>query len=231
MDKQFPVVKVVVAVGLIVIVAFAIHRLFPPSDPYIEACRSLLPHNDATGMKLELVGETAGKLDLSKWSSSPGSASTEAMASFLACLSEKSGRHVQVADGVYIKDVTPAGQVADQWRSTQEKERTFKPIFTLMPSDNDQVLNNLRFGPAAGKAADVLRDWCSSKKAGNCVVCEPSEPDNDTINVLVRLRDKAPVVKRELPGMWPVPRKDQKGQPWELVDSEGHRSYYECSQS
>lgn len=223
-------IKTTFLVALVVLLAFgtlALYRLFPETDPLIEACKALLPNETQSQIKVKLVGDQSVELDMSRIAKASGGGSSEAIAGFLSCIRQKTDRAVVVVDGVYIKDAVPAGEVADQWRSTQERERTFRPLFTLMPGGNDHVLNNLRFGAAAGPAATVIGEWCSNQ-AAPCVTCEPVTPNKNTINVLVRLRPEANVVKQRLPGTWPTPRPGEPVPPWQIVDASGTRYFYEC---
>src|SRR5262249_9757741 len=91
--------------------------------------------------------------------------------------------------------------------------------------------NNVGIGPAVGPKESVIADWCSPQKAGACVTCEPELPTADTVEVLVRLRDGAPVTKRQLDGTWPIPPPGVRSDPWQLVNEKGERFYYECTKA
>ncbi len=116
----------------------------------------------------------------------------------------------------------PLGQVADKWK----KDRRLR--LRLMPGTRDVVLNNLRIGPDAGAKEKLIRDWCREKHAGRCVSCDPPEPTSDTFEVLIRLKNGAPVEKAKMDGRWPVPQPGVRQEPWQLVNSRGERFYYEC---
>lgn len=60
------------------------------------------------------------------------------------------------------------------------------------------------------------------------MICDPLEPKADTVEVLVRLRDNAPVERRKLDGTWATPGPNAKPEPWQIVNQSGERFYYEC---
>jgi hypothetical protein len=92
-----------------------------------------------------------------------------------------------------------------------------------MPGSNNEVLNNLRFGPASGDKSDIVAAWC--KGAAACVRCDPQEPTPQTLEVLVRLLPGSRTKKVQMPGSWEAPK---QAKPWQLVDQKGRRFFYEC---
>jgi hypothetical protein len=128
---------------------------------------------------------------------------------------------LQFKNGVRIR-LEPVGQLANRWRREPGLQ------LRLMPGSNNEGLNNIRIGPAAGQKEDIVRAWCSQEEAGDCISCEPAQPTADTVEVLVRLRDNAPLEKRQLDGVWPVPQPGVQSEPWQIVNAKGERFYYEC---
>ena len=209
------IISVVIAAVLVGVLWYTIFR-----DPPIDTlCAEVLPRDQRAGVKLGVLSDGAISIDMSGQRGVQGGASPQQIEGFIKCL--EATRKVVVDSGVRLP-LEPVGQVADRWM------REPGPKLRLLPGHNDSALNNLRIGPAAGPKEAVLREWCSQKQAGACVVCDPPEPKVDTVEVLVRLRDKAPVERRRLDGTWPIPAPNAKPAPWQIVNQKGERFYYEC---
>jgi hypothetical protein len=189
-------------------------------DPSIDTlCAEVLPRDQRAGLKLGVLSDGAISIDMSGQRGAKGGASSQQIEGFIKCL--EATRKVVIDNGVRLP-LEPVGQVAHRWM------REAGPKLRLLPGHDDSALNNLRIGPAAGTKEAVIADWCSQRQAGACVVCDPVDPKADTVEVLVRLRDKAPIEKRKLDGTWPVPPANAQPQPWQIVNKTGERFYYEC---
>lgn len=201
--------------------AYLIYQVFHEPDSPVKSCLEVLPQNKRVGIKIELVRENQVKIDLSGQRGVKAGATPEQIEAFVKCIETTTKKNVMVENGVRLP-LEPVGQVANRWR----REAGLK--LRLMPGSNDEVLNNLRIGPATGLKENIVRTWCSQEKTGACVTCEPDHPTADTVEVLVRLRDNAPVEKRQLDGVWPVPQPGVPSDPWQIVNAKGERFYYEC---
>lgn len=214
MSKIFLVVVLILAA----LGGYVVYNVFR-DRPVDNLCTEVLPHDQRVGLKMDTTGDKTIKVDFGGQRSSPSGASPQQIELFIRCL--ETTRKVVVENGVRLP-LEPVGQLANRW----QREQGLK--IRLMSGKNDEALNNLGFGPAAGVKEGVVRDWCSPQKAGACVVCDPAQPGAQDVEVVVRLRDKAPVVKARYGDKWPVPPPGTKLEPWQLVDRNGERFYYEC---
>jgi hypothetical protein len=173
------------------------------------------------GIKIERLSDGRANVDLSGQRGVEGGATPKQIEEYVKCIEAVTKAKVRVENGVRLP-LEPVGQVANRWR----REPGLK--LRLMPGSNDEVLNNLRIGPATGLKEDIVRAWCGQEEAGACVTCEPDQPTADTVEVVVWLRDNAPVEKRQLDGVWLVPLSGAQSEPWQIVNAKGERFYYEC---
>jgi hypothetical protein len=210
-------IGILLAAGVAV---YLIWQVFREPD-LSKLCLEVLPQNKRVGINLESAGKGRVKLDFSGQRGVQTGATPEQIEAFVKCIEATTKAKVQIENGVRLP-LEPVGQVANRWR----RESGLK--LRLMPGSNDEVLNNLRMGPATGSKEAVISDWCSQGKAGACVTCEPDQPVADTVEILVRLWDNAPVEKRQLDGVWPVPQPGIPSEPWQIVNARGERFYYEC---
>lgn len=212
-------VTVTISVLLAAVLAYFIYEFTKPGHPCLEA----LPRDQSVGIKVETLKGGLFNLDLKGQRGSKTGASPEQLEFLVKCIeAAKAGNIVSISDGVRLP-LEPVGQVANRW----QRESGVK--LRLMPGGNDDILNNLRIGPATGLKENVIGHWCSNAQAGNCVTCEPNDPKADTTEVLVRLRANPPAEKQQLSSGWAVPTAKAPSEPWQLVDNKGTRHYYECT--
>lgn len=236
---------IAIVVGVLVLGAAAIGLFLlifpppPPIDPRIAHCYRLLPETRAGGVSVKFDKEGIAEIVLGgEWEGGKDPKS-EQLKAFQVCVNEALNMPVRIRDGATI-DLEPLGQVADRWKS----ESGLK--LTLMPGPKEEVLQNLRIGPLVGLKPDMISEWCGGAVAGTCVSCEPDTPTMDTPAVIIRLRSEAPAIRAQMPGNWPPVVIDPEtgklklkadGQPvtpfkpWQLVDAEGRRFFYECRPS
>jgi hypothetical protein len=196
---------------------YLIGKVFDRPNDLLNACAQALPQDQRIGLKIEPRGNNGISIDLG--GSKQTGATPEQIEQIVKCY-ELTKKTVIIENGVRIP-LEPLGQVANRW----QREAGLKLV--LMPGENNEVLNNLRIGPATGHKEDVVRMWCDKEHAGSCVSCEPDQPSDDS-QVLVRLRKDAPIEKTRLPGTWPAPQTGIETEPWQLVNKQGERFYYEC---
>jgi hypothetical protein len=213
----------IVLLAVLMVIAYLIKNVFDRPTEIGELCAEVLPQDKRIGMKTEYTKNGVVKLDLTGQRGVPAGASPEQIEKFIQCL-ERAKEKVIVESGVRLP-LEPLGQVANRWKSEHGLQ------LRLLPGANDEVLYNLRLGPAAGLKENVIREWCTHRNAGRCVTCEPTEPTVDTVEVLVSLRRDAPAAKRKLDGVWPLPPPGVPVEPWQLVNEKGERFYYECRSS
>ncbi|CDX42917.1 conserved hypothetical protein [Mesorhizobium plurifarium] len=217
-QSQKFLLSVFVAICLVVVVVVLVYRIFPappPSDDRVAACYALLPADRRAGVHFENGPNNTATVavEAEEKSNSP---TKEQLESFIQCLR------------VFIKDVriatasqpaAPLGEVADHWSAPGQVGLQL----VLLPGTNDEVLNNLRFGPASGNKSDIVAGWC--KETAACVKCDPPGPTAQTPEVLVRLLPGTRTKKIAMKGSWDVPK---QAKPWQLVDKKGTRFLYEC---
>ena len=199
---------------------YLIKRVF---DPLENVCVEVLPQNKRVGMKFSRTREGQIEMDLLGERGVQSGATPQQIDAFVRCIEATKGEEVVIKNGVRLP-LEPVGQVANRWAREPGLH------LALMPGSNNKALNNLAIGPAVGPKENVIRAWCSLQQAGPCVSCEPDQPTADTVEVLIRLRDHAPVEVKRFPGSWPVPQPGLPSEPWQLVNEKGERFYYECKQ-
>lgn len=216
-------VSPVLIVGLLifaVLAAYVVYQVFREPD-FSKLCLEVLPQDKRVGIKIEKSSGGELKIDLAGQRVVQTGATPEQIEAFVKCIEATIQAKVKIENGVRLP-LEPMGQVANRWRREPGLQ------LRLMPGRYDEILNNIRVGPATGLKEDVIRAWCSQERAGACVSCEPDQPTADTVEVLVWLRDNAPVEKRQLDGVWPVPQPGVQSDPWQIVNAKGERFYYEC---
>lgn len=201
--------------------AYLIREVFREPDNLEKLCLEVLPQNKRVGIKMAFLSNGQVKIDLSGERGVQAGATPEQIEAFVKCIEATTKAKVTIENGIRLP-LEPLGQVANRWRRESGLQ------LRLMPGSNNEALNNIRIGPATGRKEDVVRAWCSQVEAGACVSCEPDQPTGDTVEVLVRLRDNAPLEKRQLDGVWPVPQAGGQSEPWQIVNARGERFYYEC---
>jgi hypothetical protein len=199
---------------------YLINQVFRKPDTLSELCLEVLPQNKRVGLKMEYRDRQV-TIDLSGQRGDKEGATPEQIEGFVKCIEITTKASVRIVNGVRLP-LEPVGQVANRWR----REPGVK--LRLMPGSNNEALNNIRIGPATGLKEDIIREWCTQENAGACVICEPHNPTADTVEVLVWLRDNAPLEKRQLDGVWPAPQPGTQSEPWQSVNAKGERFYYEC---
>lgn len=216
----------VVVVAFVGLAAFVIWWIIPPPVPINEevaACYRILPDNRKAGVSIEFDKDGNAKINLSGEVGTPNVPTAEQLKAFRACLNDFLG--VVDIGATARQPAAPIGQVADTWNGQNGLN------LTLMPSKDDIVLNNLRFGPDVGSKAEIAERWCAEFAA--CVTCKPSSPTDDTPEVLIELTNVSKAVKVQMAGIWPPPMIDPKtgkakGELWQLVEPDGRRFYFEC---
>lgn len=199
---------------------FLIYRVFPEApvnDDRVAACYALIPADRRAGLHLDYTPDGNVKVDVGadEVSNVPTKDQLEV---FIQCL------HVfikEVRIATASQPAAPLGEVADHWSAPGQLGLKLR----LLPGTNDNVLNNLRFGPASGNKSDIVAGWC--KETATCVKCDPQEPTSQTPEVLVQLLPGSRTKKVQMPGVWDVP---QLAKPWQLVDRKGRRFFYKCEQ-
>src|SRR5579864_7939559 len=209
-----------VVIAAVILGRDMISRVFSPPVNLQNACVQALPQNQRVGIKVEQKNDGSITMYVAGQQGVQAGATPQQMEQFVKCLELVTGAKVTVENGVRLT-LEPVGQVANVW----QREKGVKLL--LMPGDNDEALNNLRIGPAAGLKEDVIRSWCSKEQTGACVSCDPNHPTADS-EVVIHLRQNAPLEKLRLSGTWPVAPQGTKLEPWQLVNSKGERFYYEC---
>jgi hypothetical protein len=208
-----------VAFIFMIVMIFYIYETSVPEA--VRICQQAVPGSSQLGLGFSAGSDGAIKIDLGT-SQIKNPATSEALAALIECLKIEQKKTVEIVRGVNIPDVEPLGQVADHWKETDDMK------LTLLLDAGSNVLQNLRFGPAIGTKASVVGEWCSPRRAGNCVVCNPSWPTDDTKNVEITLRPNPPITLKQMQGRFQQP---EAGSLWPLVDANGVRTYYECSAS
>lgn len=222
--SRLPIKTLAIVISLLIVAgigAYVANSVFSESDPIAKLCTQILPQEKRFGMKGKLIGSSGIEIDLQGLRDTKSGADPAQIEGFLECIRLRLNREPQVVNGVRVP-LEPVGQFANRLK------RESGTKLTLMPGANDEILQNLRIGPGAGPKETIITDWCSLGKAGACVTCEPDNPATSAVEVIVRLRQNPPVEKKMLPGKVPPPSAGIKLEPWQLVDSEGNRFYYEC---
>ena len=196
-------------------------------DKTVCICLAVLPQERKGGFTLSVSDKGAVDVDVSGERDTAVDASSEQLDAFVACLKER-GRQVTISNGVRIP-LEPVGQVANRW----SRESGLK--LNLLPGVNEEVLQNLRIGPAVGSKSVVISDWCGPEIAGSCVTCDPKSPDDSTTEVVIELKPKSTFTRKQMAGIWAAPILDSEtgeqvspGEPWRLVDKDGKRYFYQC---
>lgn len=214
-------VYAMILTAVVIIVIVVAWLLFRPKDGLVDACVQALPGTEGLTSAVELSGDR-WKFDVKAGRDRAG-ATPELLEKFTDCLraaAEARGTSIVIVNGVDIPKPLPIGQVADQW--SDDKGGFY---VDLRPSDQESV-QNLRIGPAAAPKPVVIAAWCQEN--ADCVSCDSRNVSNDRGTVVVALKDKAPMKKVLMSEGWPVPNAKATPRPWQLVDSDGRRYFYEC---
>jgi hypothetical protein len=214
--REMTMWRAIIILGLGIVFGVVAYFVFRPTPDSV--CLSLLPQKASAGFTVD--GKTIN-VNIGALQESSG-ANPEQALSFIECLKRSNPEAtVQSSNGVIIPR-EPIGQLSDAWNKEQGLRIALEPN-PASPEDN-RVLQNLAIGPAAGTKSAVVKNWCTAI-AQACVTCDP--PDVSQNEVVVRLKDKAPVERRQMSGRYP-PSPSNPHQPWEDVNEKGERYYYEC---
>lgn len=117
---------------------------------------------------------------------------------------------------------SPIGLVAQQW----ERKGGLKISLRPSSSEKQTVINNLKIEDKKGARLQIMEEWCGLDMK-DCVHCDGLNNGQDAVEIVVRLKEGAPLVKVFWSDDWPTDSNiDHKK--WELVDNKGNRYLYEC---
>ncbi|MER9591950.1 hypothetical protein NKI94_24510 [Mesorhizobium australicum] len=210
------IVVVCIAAVVIITVVYRVVQPPVPIDDRVRACYAVIPADRQAGLHLDYKPGTNTATLAVEAEEMHKSPTKEQLDTFIQCL------HVFIKDvrlATASQPVAPLGEVADHWSASGQVGLKL----TLMPGSNNEVLNNLRFGPASGNKSDIVAAWCKGTTA--CVKCDPPEPTSQTLEVLVTLLPGGHTKKVQMAGSWEAPK---QAKPWQLVDRKGRRFFYEC---
>ena len=217
-SKTIVILAGIVALAVVAIVI--VLQVFRGPDTLSNACVEVLPQDKRVGLKVQQKGNDV-TVDFSGQRGVQSGATPEQINAFVKCLEATMKKPVSVENGVRLP-LEPVGEVMSHWKRDGGLQ------LRLLPGTNTEALYNLRIGPAVGLKEHVIADWCGPAQAGDCVTCDPPQPTSQTNEVVVRLKEGAPVHKRQLDGLWPAGPPGVQPEPWQLVNDKGERFYYEC---
>lgn len=214
----FAVLLVVLILGALIIM-YVIRA--QPYDEKIAACYALLPQDRKAGISASMDKDGSVKVEMSGQVGQPNVPTKEQLDAFIECLRLKLGAEVKVTNSVIIPPA-PLGEVADHWSADPGG-----PKLALSPDDLRLFL--LKIGEAKGTKAKVLSNWCNANI--DCVTCNPSEINDETVQVNVALKVEAKLCRTKMLSTsgkpWAIPPPGT-AKPWQDVDQSGTRYYFEC---
>jgi hypothetical protein len=196
---------------------FYIWWVHTPVPAEVAICQTAMPNLQTVGLGFKSTADGSIQIDFGGVKKTENPSTPEAYDAFIRCI-EKTLK-VEIVNGINVPDLQPIGAVANNWKGDNDLKLTL-----IAGASDSTILNNLRFGPTVGKKPDIMADWCSEKKAGKCIRCNPAVPSETTTFVEISLLPNPPVKKIMMPGEWNVPPKEA----WELIEG-GIRYIYECS--
>jgi hypothetical protein len=227
---------VIIIVGCLLLGVVALLVIFPPEwlllqfePPEVrnrikiaKLCLQVFSSEQQLGIKTFYDSKKGNfSFDLGGSRKSSSTESAEIIDRVIKCI-EKAYADANLKNTFVSTGPLPLGQIAQQWADGQPT------IYLERPDKHEDeiILNNIRFGPAAGDKRDLLAFWC--KNMSSCVNCKPNTTDaefSSASTITVSLKSGPPLIKEKMKGTWTNP-KDL----WELVDESGTRYLYRCEE-
>ena len=218
--------------GLVLIlfglIAFLV--LKDPSDCKINpescACAKIIEKDKYFDFEFEPNPKTGifNKIKFSVGKTRAASTPPELITEFVECI-KSTRKPIEIVDVNYVRlTMSPLGQIADLWSI----QNGLKILLSWRDQKEKEIINNLKIGGESGIKWQILAAWCSSENVGQCVECNP-EPNADTVEVQIKLRENVNFLKEFWSDGWPS-NTNGNYEPWEIIDDIGNRYLYTCGE-
>ena len=190
------------------------------------ACLTIIENDKYFDFEIQTHPKTGifKKIKFSVGKTRTASTPPELVTEFVECLNS-TRKPIEFVDVNYARlTKSPLGQISDLW----SLQNGLKILLNWRDQKEKKIINNLKIDGKSGIKWQILAAWCSSEEVMQCVECSP-EPNADTVEVQIKLRENAKFSREFWRDGWP-PNTNGNHEPWEDIDDVGKRYLYICGE-